>query len=225
MAQTKLDEVIGETSNERESEEVVSADDDRVSYQKGIAAAHHEMHNAYTANYESLMRIRFSWTIFYLIFVWLVTDIYLVVASGMGSINLRFFASAIGLILGGVLGSLWGHACRNARNIKDLKGLYNLPLTAREDKAARNMQLRVMRSEGSFPCFVSCVIVGSLIGYFFLSEFVGDTTSIPFKLEGTLLLTLICTTTASVLGLFIIVLHWLFPRRREEHNNTSPEGN
>jgi hypothetical protein len=37
--------------------------------------------------------------------------------------------------------------------------------------------------------------------------------SIPFKLSGTVLVTLIGSTTASVLGLFAIVANYLFPKR------------
>lgn len=192
--------------------QIANRDDDTYSSQKKQAEEYHQMHDAYMADFIASMRVRYAWFIFALIVIWLTVDIILIVASATESLNIRFVSGFIGFILGSLIGTSWGHACRNMRNSKDTKNLYRLPYQQRSDILDRNIQLRVMRSSGSVPISVICSIAGVVLFSWLGPLLCSNESSIPFRLDSTVLLMLIGTTTASVLGLFLIVLHWLFPK-------------
>lgn len=192
--------------------QITNRDDDTYSSQKKQADEYHQMHDAYMADFIASMRVRYAWFIFALIVIWLTIDIILIVSSATGFLNIRFVSGFIGFILGSLIGTSWGHACRNWRNCRDTKKLYRLPYQQRSDLLDRNIQLRVMRSSGSVPIFALCSIAGASLFSWIGPILFSNESCLPFRLDSSVLLMLIGTTTASVLGLFIIVLHWLFPK-------------
>ncbi len=213
-ARGTCEEITREQAEEEDAARRLT-EDETVAASTRKAEGHRMMHEAYMQEYVSVMRVRFSWAIFSMIWIWLLALLYLVGASASGCVNIRLFALALGMILGYVVGTLWGHACRNKRNRKDLKQAYRCPWRERVELIDRNIQLRVMRSGGSVPCVVLCVFFGGAIGYTLSSFFAEGQLAPSFKLSDAVILTLIGTTTGTVISLFAIVLHWLFPGKEE----------
>lgn len=197
---------------EEDAENSLTSDEGRAASVKK-ADVHRMAHNAYMEEYVSIMRIRFSWAIFSMILVWLLAILYLIGISAVGCMHFRFFLIISGLICGGIVGTLLGNEACKRLNEKELQEVYMYPQGDRKELVDRNIQLRVMRSGGDIRYVVWLTLLGGVMGWIIsLFPAIGDLV-FSFKLSDAIILTLIGTTTVTVLGLFAIVLHWLFPRK------------
>lgn len=175
------------------------------------------IHTVYEDYFVSFMRVRYAWGIFAMLLCWLGVDIVMLLANATSTIDLRVLYALGGAVFGFWTGGLWGYACRNARGLKDIKNVYKMKPRSQErmDKAERNIQLRVWRSSGSIPICLLCTFLGAAGMWLFSRCVAGDAYAVPFHLSDTVLITLIGSTTASVIGIFLIVLHWLFPKEKK----------
>lgn len=90
-------------------------------------------------------------------------------------------------------------------------GIQDLDHAAKEQNLEHNQDEHTQRIEFAKKIYLlSCIWLVLVIGVVIAS----GVTCLPFKLDNSVLITLLTTTTATVLGLFISVLNYLFSRRK-----------
>lgn len=177
----------------------------------------HKIHTVYADYFVSFMRVRYAWGIFAMLVCWLGVDVVVLLANATNRLDIYVLYGLSGAILGFWIGGLWGYACRNRRGLRDVKAVYKLGIDTPErmDLAERNIQLRVWRSVGSAPICLGCTVVGTILMRSLAPCMTQGQAVVPFHLSDAVLMTLIGSTTASVIGIFLIVLHWLFPKEKQ----------
>lgn len=211
-------------STKEVNETVESNQDDWQSTVVGTAKAAreagdmHKIHTVYADYFVSFMRVRYAWGIFAMLVCWLGVDVVVLLANATNSLDIYLMYGLCGAVGGFWIGGLWGYACRNRRGLRDVKSIYKLDVGTQErmDLAERNIQLRVWRSVGSVPICLSCTVIGAILMRLLAPLLVTGKAVITFHLSDTVLITLISSTTASIIGIFLIVLHWLFPKEKKE---------
>lgn len=211
-------------STKEVNETVESNQDDWQSTVVGTAKAAreagdmHKIHTVYADYFVSFMRVRYAWGIFAMLVCWLGVDVVVLLANATNSLDIYLMYGLCGAVGGFWIGGLWGYACRNRRGLRDVKSVYKLDVGTQErmDLAERNIQLRVWRSVGSVPICLSCTVIGAILMRLLAPLLVTGKAVITFHLSDTVLITLISSTTASIIGIFLIVLHWLFPKEKKE---------
>ncbi len=195
-----LSEQAFEDSSERDLQEL-----QRDSHIKSL------MHGEHMESYVSTMRIRYAWAIFSLLLFWLLADLAVILISACGWIDMHAIFSFVGGGYGYIVGSVWGYACRNRRNLRDIKAVFQVQEKQQAFRlSARNIQLRIWRSTNSAPISLGCMALGAAL-FWGLSYLVAPD-AVQCKISDTIVIAMITTTTASVISIFIIVLHWLFPK-------------
>ncbi len=181
----------------------------------------HKIHSVYADYFVSFMRVRYAWGIFAMLICWLGVDVVVLLAHATKSLDVYVMYGLGGALAGFWIGGMWGYACRNWRGLRDVKAVYKLGVGTPErmDLSERNIQLRVWRSVGSVPICLICTVLGAVLMRGLAPFLAQGASVVPFRLSNTVLITLIGSTTASVIGIFLIVLHWLFPRAKEEARN------
>lgn len=211
-------------STKEVNETVESKQDDWQSTVVGTAKAAreagdmHKIHTVYADYFVSFMRVRYAWGIFAMLVCWLGVDVVVLLANATNSLDIYLMYGLCGAVGGFWIGGLWGYACRNRRGLRDVKSVYKLDVGTQErmDLAERNIQLRVWRSVGSVPICLSCTVIGAILMRLLAPLLVTGKAVITFHLSDTVLITLISSTTASIIGIFLIVLHWLFPKEKKD---------
>lgn len=173
------------------------------------------IHKAHVGMFLAIMRIKFAWAIFILIICWLIADMIFILSAGVEKILVCEIYSIFGGVLGMISGIMIGQSCRTKRLLKDIKSEYKLK---NEDDYIkyrdRNVQLRIWRGVGNLECVVPLILIGLVCGYIYGRMTHENVEINPPHLEKEVLITLITTTTASVIGILAIVLHWLFPQKK-----------
>lgn len=181
------------------------------------------VHTAHVDMFVSVMRIKFAWAIFILIVCWLIADMVFIMSSGLQKLCIRELYALVGAVLGMIIGIMYGQSVRTKRLLKDIKSEYNMEY---DDQYAadrklkykdRNVQLRTWRGVGTLECVAPMLLLGMVSGYVYAHMVHGNQQVVNFpKLDKEVLITLITTTTASVIGILAIVLHWLFPQAKKK---------
>ncbi len=165
------------------------------------------VHDVHMNMFVSIMRIRFSWIIFFLIIAWLVSDLVLVYASALGKINVWELYALAGIGLGSGAGwilSSFKASQEVAEKLENSSGAEDMGKIIRQKIWCYNQHLKRYLGWGalwggllfvSYSCFLHsryCCI----------------------HISDSVLIALVTTTTASVVGILAIVMHWLFPKDR-----------
>ena len=204
--------------------------DEQTSQSKEKAAADNaeqrrRVHTVYEQYFISFMRIRYAWCIFSLLICWLGVDLVVLFANAMGALNAKVLFICVASLGGAWVGNMIVYSLWGRQNIKDVKSYYTLTDEAqRIDFEGKNIQLRLWRSvRGSWGCVVGALI-GLVVGHSVSRCWwpFGES-SVQFHLSDPVIMTLIGSSTASVIGVFLIVLHWLFPHEDEENDKKKKE--
>ncbi len=204
--------------------------DEQTSQSKEKAAADNaeqrrRVHTVYEKYFISFMRIRYAWCIFSLLICWLGVDLVVLFANAMGALNAKVLFICVSSLGGAWVGNMILYSLWGRQNIKDVKSYYTLTDVAqRIDFEEKNIQLRLWRSvRGSWGCVVGALI-GLVVGHSVSRCWwpFGES-SVQFHLSDPVIMTLIGSSTASVIGVFLIVLHWLFPHEDEEKEKKKKE--
>lgn len=176
------------------------------------------IHIVYADYFVSFMRVRYAWGIFALLVCWLMVDIIALFSHATGKLDLYIVHTFAGIVAGLCLGSLGAYSYWSSRNKDDVEATFKLPRGSVErlDLREKNIQLRLWRILSiTWICMVSSVLGAVLFRIYAWWQY-NDSHEIPFQLTDAVLVTLISSTTASVIGIFLIVLHWLFPQSLKE---------
>lgn len=204
--------------------------DEQTSQSKEKAAADNaeqrrRVHTVYEKYFISFMRIRYAWCIFSLLICWLGVDLVVLFANAMGALNAKVLFICVASLGGAWVGNMIVYSLWGRQNIKDVKSYYVITDVAqRIDFEEKNIQLRLWRSvRGSWGC-VAGAIIGLGIAHSVSRYFwpFGEP-CVQFHLSDPVIMTLIGSSTASVIGVFLIVLHWLFPHGEEEKEKKKKE--
>lgn len=182
------------------------------------------VHTVYEQYFISFMRIRYAWCIFLLLVCWLGVDLVVLFTNAMGVLNAKvLFVCAFSL--GGAWGgNIVGYSVWGRKNVQEVKRYYGISDDSeRIDFEEKNIQLRLWRSVRDSWGGVAGAAGGLLISHL-VSHYCWPFGShcIDFHLSDPVVITLIGSSTASVIGVFLIVLHWLFPQQK--NNKDKHEG-
>lgn len=146
------------------------------------------------------LRIQFAWATFLLVVVWLAADIIVIFASGISKLSVRMVYINIGALLGLIFGILLG---------KIVFFIWYIVFNK-----------KYIDEKNDTDCFswilsmFFAVIGAAGIGWWG-SEKITKEAMLPFHLSDAVLITMITTTTASVIGILILVFNWLFPNKKK----------
>lgn len=169
------------------------------------------IHDVHTELSISFMRIRYAWCIFVLLVFWLTINLSIIVAHAIHFWNPHYAFVLLWGFGGYFIGGLLGCYVRGCQCIKGIRALYSNSVRNSGDRVEREeefIRLRLERGVSDPLLLVVCTFVSMLMAHLCLPKY----PSIPFSLEPSVMLATITSTTASVIGLFLIVLHWLFPK-------------
>lgn len=168
-----------------------------------------EFFNIHMDAYVAMMRIKFAWMVFTLVVVWLLADLYIIFSVGTKILNLTFLYSFIGGSIGLVIGMMRCHVCNNEATKKEFK--------PEVDKLDRLHKARLMLWRGyGHSVWISLLTGGVLGAGSTLTPWVASSNVEFAGLENQVLIALIVSTTASVIGILLIVMYWLFPKTSNE---------
>ncbi len=157
----------------------------------------------------SIMRIRFAWIIFFLIVAWLVSNMVLVYASALGSLHLVELYALCGAGFGAVVGWLRCSFVTSRR-------LHDRLQAASAAEAGRMIRQRIWcYNRGLGHNLAWGAAIGAIAGGALAWKFHDVRHTID--LSDQVLITLISTTTASVIGILAIVMKWLFPNEKKDN--------
>lgn len=169
-----------------------------------------QVHDIHMNMFISIMRIRFAWIIFGLILAWLVSDLVLVYAAALRTVNVwelyAICGGGAGAALGWIISSFWS----SNEMHKELKGTDATRAAdiIRERVWCYNRRLKI--------CLPVGAIIGAAAAYIYAANL--HARHYDIQIESGVLIALITTTTASVIGLLAIVMNWLFPKEKENQN-------
>lgn len=230
---SSYEEALAQVPENKKHDDVKAVDlryDEKTSHSKQKTAADNaeerrRVHTVYEKYFISFMRIRYAWCIFSLLICWLGLDLVVLFANAMGALNAKVLFVCVASLGGAWVGNMMGYSIWGQQNVKDVKRYYEITdESQRIDFEEKNIQLRLWRSvRGSWMCVVGA-LMGLCVGHCVSCEWwpFGDT-SFVFHISDPVLMTLIGSSTASVIGVFLIVLHWLFPHEDEEKEKEKKE--
>lgn len=139
------------------------------------------------------LRIQLAWATFFLVIIWLLADLAIVFFSGIHGLSIKFIYTIIGAIAGLITGLALGSfaLCILLFNQKILSIYYKQILKA------------------NIPFYTGTVIM--ILGGYWGTQQIPQDIVLPFNLSDPVLITMITTTTASVIGILVFVMKWLFP--------------
>ncbi len=159
-----------------------------------------------------LMQRYFAWSIYGLIFFWLLTVLVLITLSSIQTTsNCTWPVNCI--FLGGI-GVGWGIFAGLAYAIMD---------DNKKRESSTSSEQYVIDLENYYKKLLKCLVmggfsfgtIGAIVGIIFCSCGFSHTIS-SFSMSEKVLITLISSTTAGVLGIFACVMKWLFPSQAEK---------
>ncbi len=226
MSALRLDQLVEEIiksspTSEPVRNEVLDNDEKSSESKEGRAAKSAEdlqrIHSVYEKYFVSFMRVRYAWSIFALLVCWLVVDIGAVFAHATRSLDLYVVYSFVGMVVGFCLGGMAAYSYWACKNKEDVEATFKLSRGSDErlDLREKNIQLRLWRIISSAWVSIVGTITGAIVFRLYAWWQYGDQHVTKFHLSDDVLITLIGTTTASVIGIFLIVLHWLFPQSKK----------
>lgn len=167
---------------------------------------------SYMDSYVSIMRIKFAWMAFVLVVVLLIVDLFIIFSIGIGNINVIAISAMVGIFLGMLIGMMYYHVSNSNKIIDEIKN-------AEQDKLKRfdNLRLMIWRGygHGVWSTMLSCGVIGGVLSH--LHIYFGCEENIKFtNLHDQVIMALIVSTTASVIGILLIVMYWLFPKKMEK---------
>ena len=168
------------------------------------------VHDIHMNMFISIMRIRFAWIIFGLILAWLVSDLILVYAAALRTVNVWELYAICGCGAGAALGWLISSFRASTEMHEKLKG-------TDAAQAADIIRERVWCYNQSLKKYLPIgAIVGAITAYIY--AVILHSRNYTIQIDSGVLIALITTTTASVIGLLAIVMNWLFPKEKEKQN-------
>ncbi len=226
MSALRLDQLVEEIiqsapSSEPVKSEVLDNDEKSSESKEGRAAKNAEdlqrIHSVYEKYFVSFMRVRYAWSIFALLVCWLIVDIGAVFAHATGSLDLYVVYGFVGMVVGFCLGGMAAYSYWACKNKEDVEATFRLPRGADErlDLREKNIQLRLWRIISSAWICIIGTIAGAIVFRVYAWYQYDEHHVTKFHLSDDVLITLIGSTTASVIGIFLIVLHWLFPQMKK----------
>lgn len=164
---------------------------------------------SYMDSYVSIMRIKFAWMAFILVVVLLIVDLFILFSIGVKTLNITAISVMVGVFLGMLIGMMYYHVVNSKKIIGEIEG-------AKQDKTKRFDNLRLMIWRGYGHWVWQSMLLGGVIGG--LSSHIhvcmGYESNIEFtNLHDQVIIALIVSTTASVIGILLIVMYWLFPKK------------
>ena len=170
------------------------------------------VHDVQMRMFVSVMRIRFAWIIFSLIVAWLISNLVLVYASALGKINLielyALCGAGLGVGIGWILSSL-----NASRNLQE-------EISKAEQTTGDIAPVILRKVWGYNQKFGKYTGIGAAVGLIVTATYAYFRHPQPceIKIAAGVLIALITTTTASVVGLLAIVMNWLFPKEHSSHD-------
>lgn len=146
------------------------------------------------------LRIQLAWATFFLVVIWLIADLAIIFFSGIHGLSIKFIYTIIGSIAGLITGLALGS--------------FLLCMILSRKKIFSVHHKQILKANIPFYAGTVVMILGGQWGAMYIPEDI----LLPFNLSDPVLITMITTTTASVIGILILVMKWLFPS-----SNSTPQ--
>lgn len=205
-----------------DSQEVTPQEEEKYTLRDSAQAAEEERQvlASYMDSYISIMRIKFAWMAFVLVVILLIVDLFIVFSTGINNLSLIAVFIIIGAFVGMLIGMMHCHVSNSNKIIADIE-------SAKSDKTKRLDNLRLMVWRGYGHRVWILMLIGGISGSLFSRGFFisgNHPHNIEFSnLHDQVVIALIVSTTASVIGILLIVMYWLFPKDKKNKYSNPPK--